>query len=319
MTRHTTNKKLLVAEESTIDTAESTVDKRIGVIDDVSDSIERETLISRGISQRSPEQLDTGLIEPSFSASGDFQNGRVLKYATGGTVSHTENSGDVTHTFSVLETGKFPTLTVHSAEGVSSESGLQYTGAVLEELTISTEEDGHVTIDTSFQGHSPPETITSSETYPSSDNPVFPHSQTTTKVDGTQIDVVQSLDITFTNDVTSTGGLGSTARQDVRVATQDVTFSLTSVVTDNTIAELFLGGTTATTDDTPSVFELDFEATNGVSNGSGERRLTIVIEDIVTSTFEKESSVGEFVELTLEGQGTIKKLENVDDITSSNF
>jgi len=311
MTYPSATKTVLIGKETTWGTA-VTADKDVGLVEEITDNFAREVIETLGLGAIDVQRIDGGIFDPGHSVIVQFQHGRLLEYVFG-TVAHAQTSSDWKHTFTISTTP--PSLTMESGNNLTTDTVLTTAGLLVETAEVSVNLNEVVKLRVDLKG----KTTTSSATAAAAviDNlPVFPHHMVTVSLNGGAIDEVQSFTMTITKTLERSGGMGTTLYQQGHATDIKFEWSGTFGFQDKTLQELYLGGTTPATGN-PTAFDVKFEADNGTALGSGQRNLTIELENNICTTFDETATLGSLTFFDMAGKGTLKEAFSVDDITSA--
>lgn len=306
MTYGSTASRYLIGKESTFGTS-VVPDKDVGIVTEVTDSNSREVIrVPKGIGDRGNKTVRAGTIDVGDSVTFQFQHGRILEYVLGG-VSHTETTGDWVHTFT--QEASVPSFTSESSESGTSDTGVKKTSNIIDTFSVSIEINGILTGEFSSLA-ADSEVLTTASTRVTSDLPVFSSSEVTVSIDSSPVVEVQNFSIDFENVAERSYGIGSDSAEQGASLENNVTFSGSVGITDNQYNTLFRDGTK---------FNLQMLADNGVTLGSGQRKLDVSLKDCILSSKEKTVSVGELIFVDIEGEGVIDTVESVDNISDTEW
>ena len=150
-------KRLLIGKETTWGTG-VTPDKDVGIIiSDISDNLLRNVSESMGAGSIQAQAVTGGIEEGGLSFSGDYQHARLLEMIIGDVV-HVETTGDWTHTFTVSNTPA--SFTAESSQSLTSDSGLEHTGVLIESADFSIALNENLQLAISAKGKIPTEVTT---------------------------------------------------------------------------------------------------------------------------------------------------------------
>ena len=291
------------------------------IVSDVSDNLSREVIESLGISSIETQKVTTGLLDVSFAMSGDYQHGRMFRYIIG-TATATAGSTDDEHSFFVSDTPE--SLTIESANNLTTDESLLHTGMLVETAELSIALNENLKLSTTLKGKTTKSRPRAS-TAITSTLAVFPHALCTVKIGGVAATEIQNASITVTKVVQRSGGISSNLFQQGHGTEMKFGFSATLGFQSNVYNNLFLSGSTATATTStvspsatadPTGVSFELSATNGVTLDSGLRSIKFILGNCQFSTFDKVTTVGSLTFIDLAGVGTFTSLRGVDNITS---
>ena len=306
-------KSVLIGKETTWGTAVSAT-KDVGLTQGINDITNREVIQSSGLGAVEVQKITTGSVTTAGSMVIQLQHGRVFEYLVGAE-SEGSSGSDFKHTFTIADVP--PSFSLESGENAASETKLIYEGCLAIGAELSIILNGVLTLRFDFAGEIPRSTNTASA--PVLDNlPVFPQALVDIKLNTVSATMVQSASITFIKTFIPVHGMKSNLAQ--AAFTTDLKFEFKAVLgfTGVTLQELGIGGTDPPGTADPTGIEFEINADNGTAYGSGQRNIQCVLENCQFTKTEKISAIGAVTFLDLAGNGTLKTLISVDDITGLN-
>ncbi len=314
------SKLVLIGAETAWGTETSVSNDPGMIISDVSDNLSREVIESLGISNIETQKVTTGLLDVGLTMTGDYQHGRMFRYIIG-TASASPTSNDDTHDFFISDNPE--SLTIESANNLTTDESLVHTGMLVETAELSIALNENLKLSTTLKGKTTKSKPSASAAITST-LAVFPHALCSVKINSVAATEIQNASITVTKVVQRSGGISSNLFQQGHGTEMKFGFSATLGFQSNIYNNLFLAGTTSTptstvspsstADPTSSTFELS--ATNGVTLGSGLRKIELILTSCQFSTFDKITTVGSLTFIDIAGVGTFSSLSTVDDITT---
>ncbi len=304
---------ILILKETTWGTA-VTPSKDVGLILDSTDSLNREVIPISGLGAVEVQQIVTGSVSAAGSITFQMQHLRIFQFLIGDETP-VNSSSDWRHTFAIADIPE--SFSLETGENAASESKEIYEGCIGTAAEISIALGGVLTCRFDWAGQTTNSTNTA--TAPSLDNlPVFPQGLVDVKVNGTTAIMVQNASITITKTFVPLHGIKSNLMQAAFTTDLKFEFNATLGFTGVTLQELGLGGATPPATSDPTGIEFEINADNGVAFGSGQRNIQIVLENCQFSQTTKVATLGAITFLTLSGEGTLKTLIGVDDISDLN-
>lgn len=304
---------VLILKETTWGTA-VTPTKDVGLVQDITDSTNREVIEIGGLGQVETQQIVTGSVSAAGSILFHMQHLRIFQFLIGDETP-TSSGADYKHTFAIADVPE--SFTLETGENAATESALTYEGCIGTGAEISIALGGVLTCRFDWAGELG--TSSGTATAPSLDTlPVFPQALVDVKVATVIATMIQSASITITKTFVPVHGTSSNLAQSA--FTTDLKFSFAAVLgfTDVTLQEVGIGSTTPPATSDPSGVEFEIIADNGTAFGSGQRNIQIVLENCQYSKTEKIAALGAITFLSLAGSGTLKTLISVDDISDLN-
>lgn len=307
MTYSGPQKVILIGKESTWGTGVTT-DKDVGVVQDITNSLNREVKEVMGLGAIETQAVHSGNEDHGGSMSVSLQHGRLFEYILG-TVAHAETTGDWKHTFSVNNNP--PSFTLQSGEDDSTDTDLVTVGCLVESAEMSINQTDPLMLKVDFKAKSTTSDA-STGTASISSLVTFPKSLVTININSSAASEVQDAAITFGKRVERSYGVGSVVPQQGKGT--ELRFSYTAKLgfTDKTFQDLFINDTT---------HEFEIDADNGTSLGSGQRRIKCTLENCKNTKLEKIAAIGDLVFIDLAGTGTLKANEtfSVDNIADTSW
>jgi len=304
---------LLIGKETAWGTA-VTADKDCGlIVTDVTSGIDREIGESAGISKIETQKITTGMVDPSLTIEGDYQNARLFEFLIGD-ASHADTTGDTKHTFTIDNTAS--SFTGEQGNVSAADTEFIVDGLLAESGELSIELNGNLKLSCELKGHDA-DNGTTGKTAVLSTLPVFPHALVTVTIDDVASTECQKASITIAKVVSKSGGVSSNLAQQGKSTELKFEFSAELGFDDTTYHQLGFGGTSITATGDPASFDFSIIADNRVALGSGQRNLTMTLENCKTKSFVETASVGGLTFVTISGSGTLKTLTSVDNIASA--
>jgi hypothetical protein len=320
MTFPSQSKYVLIGEETTRGTAVVPAQDAGLIITDVNEGINKEVIVSRGISSIETKAINTGLISPDVNFEGEFQHGRMFLYIVGDQ-NQDVTTGDYKHTFAVSNNPA--TLTIDSGESLGSAiSTLRIAGCVVDSAELSIALNEVLKLSINLQGMNVNSLHTASSAVLST-LPVFPHAWVKCYVNDVLATEVQNASISIAKSVQRNGGISSSFIQQAHPTQLNFEFSANLGFSDKTYQDLFMAGAVSLTTPvpqatgTPAGNKFKICADNGVTLGSGRREISFELENTQYSTLNKTASVGNLTFIEIAGSGTLSSLFTVDNIDYS--
>ncbi len=294
-----------------------TANKDFGLIQNFTPDENFNVTPNHALGARNAQQSPSGQFNASWSMDVHFQHGRLVEYSLGA-VSHNTTSSDTAHTFTERDT--VPSFTLEDGYNHTSGDVLRkYTGMKVNELTFSMSVGGVLSMNASGFG----KTVVNSTTAQASviDNLVkLTFGLAELKMDSDVFEEVQSFDLTITNNLTQTFGLGSNLVAQLPEGSRTYTGSFAMSFKDNTEYEYFLGGT-APTGSGPDAKTLTLTVTNGIALGSGLRKFLVVLTNAKLGTSSKPVPIGggQLVQTFNFTAESLSSLVTTDDISEANW
>lgn len=299
-------KYLLIGKESTWGTA-VTADKDCGLlIQDITHASTKDLQERMGISSIAVQQIVSGMEDPELSFAGDFQHGRMLEYIFG-SVAHAETTGDWKHTFTISNTP--PSFTGQTGNNMTADTTMTTEGLLIESAEFSAALNGTLQLSITAKG----QTValgTSASASVISSLPVFPHTLLTVNINGSPASEVQSVTINIAKAIPGSGGFGSDEYQQRHATELKIEYTATLGFSDNTYHTLFTADT---------VHEFELIAANGTALGSGQRKLSLTLENCREGSISEVTSVGGLTFVEVSGKGTLQECFSVDNISSGSW
>lgn len=308
MTYPSTVKYAFIGKESTWNTS-VTADKKVGIIiSDINTPHSAEVIESKGVGAIDTQKVNSGIKSTSVDLNGDFQNGRLLEYLIG-SVSHSDTTGDWEHTFTISNTP--PSATFEVGNSLSAGDTVQtLPGMIAESGELSINLNENLRLSATFQGSGDVTTSSTASSFSNMTLPVFPHALCSVSVNGSEADEVQSASISINKTVERSGGVGSNTYQQGH--STDISFEYTATLgfTDTTYHDIFADGT---------VHEFNITGDNGATLGSGQRKVSLTLENCTSTGINEQTSVGGLTFVEISGTGTLKECKSVDDVSDTNW
>lgn len=298
-------KAYLIGKESTKYTP-VTLDKDIGIIQDVAENPERTIIPVDSMGAIETQSYVCGQELGSHTVNMWYHNGRIFEFIVG-EAGHAETTGDWVHTFTLDDDPK--SFTAGSGENATSETLRTYPGCMIETAEINTALNEIAGITFTAQGQIP----TSSTTAPAQiigAIPVFCTKEITVKVNTVLASSVQSAVITFTKVNETVYGLGAVALEDMQSVSFKIAFEFTIWFSDEVFQEHFIDN---------DITSVELILDNGVALGSGKRGLDILLDVQETANMAVQSSIGGMTAITISSEATLNTLTTTDNISSANW
>ena len=306
-------KSVLILKETTWGTA-TTPSKDVGLIQDISDSTNREVIEIGGLGAVETQKIVTGSVGVAGSILFHMQHLRILQFLIGDETP-TSSGADYKHTFAIDDVPE--SFSLESGENAASESKVIYEGCIGTGAEISIALGGVLTCRFDWAGELGRSTNTA--TAPSLDNlPVFPQALVDVKVNTSSATMVQNASISIIKTFVPIHGAKSNLAQAAFTTDLKFEFAATLGFTGVTLQELGIGGTDPPATSDPTGIEFEINADNGTAFGSGQRNIQIVLENCQFTKAEKVAAIGAINFLNIAGNGTLKTLIGVDDISDLN-
>lgn len=318
MTANSARKTVIIAKESTWGSAVTPTNKDVGLVQDINDNITREVIESMGLGSVQTQAVNTGMVDAGGSFTGEFQHSRVFEYILG-TVTHTNSSSDYRHNFAVQD--EAPSFTLMSGENNTADSGLIFTGCLVENAELSLALNEVLKLKVDYRGKD----VTSTSTVPEpiiDSLPLFPHPLCDVQFDSVSADEIQNITFKFKKKVEKPGGAGSNVPQQGHATELKFEVSGQLGFSNSNFDKLFISGTTTgttiSTNSNPETTSIALIADNGVAYGSGQRHFEITLSNCQFSNWDKAASVGGLVFVDFTAMGTFSSCYGIDDITATN-
>lgn len=275
-------------------------------IRDLSTPHSREPIEVGGLSAIQTQAVFTGMGQGGLTLRGDFQHGRLLEYVFG-SVAHALTSADTKHTFTISNTP--PSMIAEVGNNLTVDTTQTITGLIAESCEISSELNGLVQLSVDFKGKIPTTGSTASAAVTSSLT-TFPHSYVIATINGTQATEVQNMSIRIVKTTQFSGGLGSVVYQQGHATSLRIEVSGKLGFAAKTFHDIFVNATSHT---------IIFDATNGVSLGSGLRELKITLGSNYWTNFTEIASLGGLTYVEFSGICTLTEAFSVDNIAEASW
>ncbi len=313
----TQSKHVLIGVESTWGTQTATPQDAGMIINDVTDNLTREVTESLGISQIETQKVSSGVVGGGLTMSGDYQHARMFRYILG---SFTESTAtDTTHTAVISDTPE--SLSIESGNNLTTDEALIHRGQLVESAELSIALNENLKLSVTLSGKSP-QSVSSVNSSILSTLPVFPHALCTVKFNQIAATEVQSASITITKVVQRSGGISSNEYQQGHGTEMKFSFAATVGFETSAFNNLFLVGTAVTTTQTPTAtadpggITFELSASNGVASGSGQRSIKLILDNVISPTFDKITTIGSLTFIDMAGVGTFNSLVALDNISA---
>jgi hypothetical protein len=309
------NAFILVDKESTFNTAVTTPSKDLGVTSSVSDSLSNNLIQIDDLGDREAFDLIAGNFSGTVTVDGDLNSGAMLELFFGQSTD-TETTGDYRHTF--VDRGTLDILNNIDSftfmENLDSTSDItqKFSGCKTNSVDIAVNINESVTISSEVIVSSVATGTTAGTKVTTTTKPlVFQNCTLSFGDEGSETTVtqVQSFSISWNNNIddSEVRGLGSRENQELIPKGLTTEGEFTVKVTDKTILERFLGGTSPIAT-TPTKSGLIFDANNGVALGSGKIDFYTKLLGVMIEEKSEAIEVDGVVEQTFTFKAT-----NVDD------
>lgn len=290
----------LIAEEATAGSAE-TCDKDVGIVTDITNSLTREEVISRGISSIEPFSNNVGMTDSNHKVTLEYQHGRMFEFILG-PAAHANSGSDYKHTFTI--SGAPATFTAQRGSNLSSDVGQQSTYNVIEDASLSIDLNGILTLSYTAKGKAPT-AISTVPAHTVSTLAVFPHALCSVSINGSSPATITKFSIDFKKKIVTQDGIGSNDHNSLHPTELSISFSGTLSFDADTYYNNGISNDITT---------LDFVADNGVAYGSGQRGIELDLTDIQTTGFNEIVRIGDLVTIELSGIATVGTAFSVDNI-----
>ena len=307
---------LLGGVESTFNTAVTT-NKSLGIIGSLSPSLNNNIVDVRGIGDRESQALLAGNFDASLSIDGTLNSGAIFEMFFGQCTDETSTS-DYRHWFvdvddnngagalNVINTAT--SYTISENYDSSADVTMTYAGCAMNNITVNiatgealtfTSEVLAADVDTGTTAGTKVTTATTPLTFA---NCVLKAGAVDSEA---TLGQVSNFSITLDNgiDYADIRGIGSRVSQGAVPKQLMVSGEFTMKFQDKTQAELFLGGTAASTS-TPTAIGIIFDANNGVSIGNGRVDLYIRLNGAQYESLGRTTNTDNVVEETFSYKAT---------------
>ena len=303
----------LINQEATW-AATTTATKDAGLlIDSVVPAFEREIIQSASISAIELQKLSSGMVGAKLTMSGAIQHGRLFDYILG-EATHALTSTDTKHTFAVDNAPK--SMTAEIGINATTDIVQDLDGLLVESAEISVGLNSNLSLTSSWIGRRVTDSASASSSTVST-LPIFPHPLCNVEINGVAATEVQNASITITKTIGRVGGVSSVEYQQGHATSCKFAFSATVGFSDKTYHDLMMGGTTPAS--TPTAFDFQISADNGVTLGSGRREFLIALENCVADGWDQPIEVEGIIFLNISGEGLFKEAYSVDNIAEANW
>ena len=270
------NVYLLFGKEVTFNTEATTIDKDIGIVNNVSPDFNNNNIAVNAIGDRESVENIAGNFDVTIGIDGNFNSGAILELFFGQSTD-TETTGDYKHTF--VDRGVLDVLncvdSFSMSENFNSTNDKQftYTGCKLNTLDVSVETGGILEFSSEVIGTAVSVDATPGTQVTTNTKKLAGFNATiSTGDDGAEATVGQtkSVSVSFGNNIdpSDVKAIGSRLNQELVMKNLDSTVEFTKTFANTTEFERFLGGTTPSTG-SPTDTSLILTANNGVTLGSG--------------------------------------------------
>lgn len=288
----------LAGQESTFNTPVSTT-KDIGVIGTLNPELNNNVIDVRGLGDREAAALIAGNFDGSLSIDGPMTSGALLEMFFGQSTD-TQTTGDYKHTF-VNHDGSETILSVLKSYTISenfdstSDITFTYGGCSVNTVDISIALNDVVQVSSEIFAADVDTGTTAGTKVLNTTTPLsFSQCSLSTGNEDSEstMSQVTQFDISFNNnfDYNDIRGIGSRLALGALPKNLEVTGSFTVKFNSKTESERFLGGTTSTSS-TPTNTGMIFQATNGVTLGSGRIELYIRLGEVQYESVGRTSVV----------------------------
>lgn len=318
---------VLIGKESVFGTPVSAT-KDIGLIQNSNWTITNGFTRSHGLSSVNAQAKASGPVIIRGVVEVDFQHGRLVEYATGGTVTHAETTGDWKHTFALSDT--LPSMTFEDGADESSDAVQKFEGVKVESLTVALDANSPMKLRANMIAESVVDNTSATSAVISGLVTHRAHQATiSTGTEGGESAIsdgaVHDFEFTINNngggEFVAPHGLGSRKIAAADPSSRLLDFRFTKVFESNTELERFLG-TTSPLDTGAEIadFGLVFNIHNNVALGSGRRELKIDLSDCFYDSVNKVGRIGNFIIMEFAGGAlTIDDLFTVDNIADTSW
>ena len=317
---------VLVGKESTYGTEAGTIEKSIGIVNNVSPNDTNNINRVGDIGDREAVDLIVGNFDTSIAIDGTLNSGAPLELFFGQSTD-VETTGDFKHTFverGVLDIKKFdiPSFSLSENYNTATDKQITHLGCKYNTLDIDIELGGVLEYSSEILG-SDIKVDGSIGTQVSNATQKF-GSYSITLMTGTEgaeaeLGLTRSVSVSLNNniDATELRTMGSRLAQGLIEKNLDVSFSFTKTFGANTTEyERFLGGTTAL-NGTPTKTSVIFKASNGITLGSGLVEFYIKVSGGVYESTDRTTSDEGVTEETYEYTGgNIEEVYFIDSVGS---
>lgn len=300
------HKVFLIGKESTYGTA-VTQDKDIGIITDVQDNLSRELIPVPSVGTTTEQSIETGAETHGHNITLQYQHGRIIEYFAGG-VAHAETTGDWKHTFTVNNTTNY--FSSQSGESASSDTGIELVSNAVESIDVNIELNGLLTMNIVTKAKSVVDDSSNIGTHAISALPVFPHALVAISINGSSASEVQNFSIKMNATLGRSDGVGSTTPQQMHQVSKTFEFSGKLGFANSDYQNIMVNDTE---------HAIIFNATNGITLGSGLRQFYCSLQGCHFDKFDKITTVGNLTFVDISGKGLINELYSVDNISSSSW
>jgi hypothetical protein len=299
----------LIGQEATKGTS-VTADKDIGLVQTGSTEFTVNLRKVFGFGSSQMQAIPAGKFESSGSIEFIFQHGRMLEYIFG-TVAHDETTTDWKHTFTVANV--LPSFTLEDGYSATTDVTQTIAGVKLGSMKISAGLDSEVKCNVDWAGMKKPVTGETASSAVVSTLPVFSGNDCTLTIGDATATEVQSMEITINRATELLHGFGDDEAVDIATKEFSIDFTATLGFKKAEIDRLLA--------QTDTGFNFVFNATNGVTLGSGRRELNISLEKCKYNSTPKTTSIGEWVYMDVSGHGfpNATGIYSVDNISNDNW
>jgi len=314
---------LLAGVEFTYNTPVSPT-KDLGIVSSIDVSASNNIIDVRGIGNRQSQDLIAGNFDASLSLSGTLNSGAIFELFFG-QATDTLTSSDYKHVFiadgttDVLNT--ISSFTLQENYDSTSDVTNKWAGCVVNTIDVSVVLNEVVTIDVEILAADEDVATTAGTKVVTTTSPLsFSQCTLSTGNEGSESTVtqVQDFNISFNNnyDLRDIRGIGSRLSQGALPKNLEVTGEFTMKFQNTTEEQRFLGGTAATSS-TPTDTGLIFQATNGVTLGSGRIEFYVRLYGVQYEELGRTVSNDGIVETNFSFRATtIKDVYTVDAVST---
>lgn len=321
---------VLIKKEATYGTA-VTVTRDIGLVQNVTATLNQNPTENYGLGSSALQDLDWGTVDIGIRTSIGFQHGRLLYFATGGTVTHSASTNDYKHTYTLSDT--IPSFTMENGLNMATDAVATYNGCKVSQLTISVDgpnSDIMISADINAKGVTTSTAVTAAVINTGVKLKGWQSTLSTGVISSeATLGNVQRFEFTINN--ANAGdmrnfNLGSRTANTADVMGRKMTFKFTVAVANMNEYKRFLSGSAASgttptdTGASPTLYGLVFNAHNNIAAGSGRVEIKIDVSNVLYSSISEPIQYGQYV--FFEVEGTAKTLDDFftyDQIATANF
>ena len=316
-----THAQVLQKKEATYGTAVTPVYDTGCLVQDLTPDEDNALRRIYSIGQRNPQAIVAGSYSAKLSLTGHFQSGRMIEFAMGSVTHDATSTPDIKHTYTEADT--LPSFTLEDGFNATSDEAFTYAGCKVDTLTLGLALNGLLSLRTDIIAKTVAVTtsvntqvISSLTTYPD----YFGSLKTGTLDSEASIGELQSVEFVIRNVLDRKDTLGSRYLNELQAEEREYEFNFTMGFADDTEYKLFLGGSSPSETDTPTIPSVIIDITNGVTLASGRREIYLKLADCSYSTVGTKTVVDGYIYQDFVGWAkSVSSFYTYDNITEANW